>query len=153
MSPRFSSQIRFQAVAALSAAGCLAVFGCDHAAPTDTGSPSNVSLRSARARAAVVIRNNGCLLIDGAGDIVLADRDLSVLTRSTGNNTTLICKVKKVSNPSGHAVTYDADDNPFFPGLTCGTVRGSTLKWNETISASGNATLRCHFRGTVSDSV
>ena len=152
MSSRFILPIRFAASTVLSVAACLAVLGCDQAAPTDAGSPSDVSLRSARARAAIVIRNGGCALLDGAGNIVLADRDLTVLTRSAGNNTTLICKVKHVGNPSGRAVTYDADHNPFFPGLGCGTAGGTTLKWNETVSASGNATLRCHFRGTLPDS-
>jgi hypothetical protein len=143
----------FPAAAGFSIAGCLAVFGCDQAGPMDADSPSNVALRSASSRAALVIRNSGCALIDGSGQIVLADRDLSVLTQSAGSNTLLICRVKQVGNPSGRAVTYDAQHNPFFPGLTCGTPRGSTTRWTETVSGSGNATLRCHFRGAVSDSV
>jgi hypothetical protein len=153
MNPRIASRTSFPAAAVLSIAACLALFGCDQAGPTESASPSNVALRSASSRAALIIRNNGCAVIDGSGSIVLAARDFSVLTQSVGSNTNLICKVKRVANPTGHAVRYDAEHNPFFPGLTCGTRRGSTTKWSETVSASGNVTLRCHFRSTVSDSL
>jgi hypothetical protein len=127
--------------------GALATTACDQEGPTEPASrlPS-ISLRSASPRAAVIIRNGGCALFDGTGAIVVADRDLSILTQNTGQNTTLICKVKGVANPSGRAVKYDSEHNPFFPGLSCGTFAGVTTRWSETVSASGNATLHCHFK-------
>jgi hypothetical protein len=129
---------------ALVLAACaLALPGCDQGSPTTATAPADASLAAGGSpRAAIVIRNAGCGLIDGAGGFVFADRDVTIATQSTRQNTTLICKVKNVSNPTGHAVRYDSENT----GVECGTFRGSTTDWNETVSASGNATLRCHFR-------
>jgi hypothetical protein len=105
---------------------------------------------SASTRAAVIIRNSGCGLFDGDGAFVLADRDFIVATQSTRLNTTLICKVKNVANSTGGAVRYTSKNNPFGPGVGCGIFRLDafvvTTAWTETISASGNGTLRCHFK-------
>jgi hypothetical protein len=102
------------------------------------------------ARAAVVIRNGGCGLIDGNGDFTFADRDFIVATQSTRLNTMLTCKVKKVPNPAGRALKYTSQDNPFGPGAVCGIARPDffvvTTEWTESISASGNATLRCRAK-------
>jgi hypothetical protein len=119
--------------------------------PTAAISPSDASFRSKSARAAVVIRNSGCVLFNGDGELVFADRDIVIATQSTRRNTTLICKVKKVANSSGRAVRYDSGQNPFGPGTLCGILRPPgdfvlTATWSETVSASGNATIRCHFK-------
>jgi hypothetical protein len=108
------------------------------------------TLRSANPQATVVIRNGGCGLIDGNGDLIFADRDFIVATQSTRLNTMLTCKVKKVPNPAGRAVQYTSQDNPFGSGAVCGIFRLDffvvTTAWTESISASGNATLRCHAK-------
>jgi hypothetical protein len=124
----------------------LAVTGCDEASPTAVSSSLNASFKSESTHAAVVIRNAGCGLFDGTGEIVPADRDMMILTQSTHQNTTVICKVKNVSNPTHRAVKYDSEHNPLFPGLECGTFLGATTRWLETLTSSGNATLRCHFK-------
>jgi len=127
----------------------LILAGCDLGSPTSATSPADPSFRSANTRAAVVIRNGGCVLLDGDGAIVSADRDITISTQSTNQNTTLICMVKKVANSTRRAVHYDSENNPLFPGLECSTIRPDTLfttDWNETVSAAGNATLRCRFK-------
>jgi hypothetical protein len=118
--------------------------------PTAAISPAGTSFSSKSPRAAVVIRNSGCVLFNGDGELVLADRDISISTQSTRQNTTLICKVKNVATSTGRAVRYDSEDNPFGPGTACGILRLDgfvlTTAWSETVSASGNATIRCHFK-------
>jgi hypothetical protein len=42
----------------------------------------------------VIIRNNGCVLLDGDGEIISADRNIVISTQSTRRNATLICKAK-----------------------------------------------------------
>jgi hypothetical protein len=140
------------ALAVFLAASSLTLLGCDQGNPVAATSPAEASFSSGNPRAAVVIRNAGCGLFDGSGEIVFADRDISILTQSTRQNTTLICKVKNVANVTGRAVNYDSENNPLFSGLLCGTFRGPTTDWTETVSASGNATLRCHFKGAPADS-
>ena len=128
----------------------LILAGCDQGSPTSATSPADPSFRSANTRSAVVIRNSGCVLLDGDGAIASADRDIDISTQSTNQNTTLICKVKKVANSTGRALHYDSENNPIFPGLGCSVLRPDgfvfTTDWNETVSAAGNATLRCRFK-------
>jgi hypothetical protein len=125
--------------------------------PTATQGVSTVAeshppatFRSANAHAAVIIRNGACGLIDGNGEFVFTDHEIVIATKSTRLNTTLICKVKNVANSARRAVKYTSEANPLAPGAACGIARPDdfvvTTAWNETVSASGNATLRCHFR-------
>jgi hypothetical protein len=111
---------------------------------------SSASFQAISRRAAVVIRNNECRLFNGDGQLVLADRSIVIATQSTRLNTTFICKVKNVANSSGRAVRYDSDNNPFGPGVGCGILRPDqfviTTDWTESVSSSGNATIRCHFK-------
>jgi hypothetical protein len=59
----------------------------------------------------------------------------------------ITCKAKHVANSAHAAVRYDTDHNPLFPGLLCLVTDGLiTSDWRETMSASGNATIRCHFK-------
>ena len=107
-------------------------------------------LRSASPRRAVIIRNNGCGLFDGDGGFAFADRDFTLATQSSRLNTILVCKVKKVANSTGGTLRYDSEHNPFGSGVVCVLVRPEffivTAAWTETISASGNGTLRCRFK-------
>lgn len=96
--------------------------------------------------AAVVINDEGCGLLDGDGNVVLATSDHAVIT-SNGNGV-FVCKVHGVANSSGKAVHYDTNNNPFGPGLLCATPAGTTDNWTDTVSASGNATLSCHVNGS-----
>jgi hypothetical protein len=148
MAPHLHSPTASIAIAmtGLLVGSSLALTACDQPAPTGATSTSDLSFKSASTHSAVIIRNAGCALFDGGGEIVAADRDMTILTQSTHQNTTLICKVKKLTNPTGRAVKYDSEHNPLFPGLECGTFLGSTRNWLETLSSSGNATLRCHFK-------
>jgi hypothetical protein len=113
-------------------------------------SPLPEPLHSASANAAFIIRNQGCTVADGDGQFISADRDFVIATQSTGLNTTLICTVKHVANSAGRSVKYTTEDNPFGAGASCGLAREEdlfiTTDWTQTVSASGNATLRCHFK-------
>jgi hypothetical protein len=93
--------------------------------------------------AAVHIGPNGCGLLDGNGGIALVT-GTQVITNGGQN----IEKCSgSVPNDTGKAVNYDTNNNPISVGLLCGTSSGLTADWHETVSASGNATLTCHYSG------
>jgi hypothetical protein len=124
--------------------------GADRASPPPRS--AEVPPLLASRRAALVIRNQGCVLLDGDGNVVAADRDFTVVTSSTPRNARITCKARHVGNAAHVAVHYDTDRNPLFPGLLClvPTPAGGdpliTSDWRETVSASGNATIHCHFK-------
>jgi hypothetical protein len=134
--------------------GGVLALGCN-VAPTELADKQGIATVAAAksfdaltTQAAVIIRNEGsCALMDGDGEFVSADRWVTVATQSTGQNTTEICKVKNVANSTGRAVRYTGEDT----GISCRAFRPPdmfvvTTAWTETVSASGNATLRCHFK-------
>ena len=95
--------------------------------------------------AAVIIRDNVCGVLTGTGGVLLTTDTQIVITQSANGNALLRCRVKGVPNPTGQAITYDTNNNPFFPGLACGVAGSSTQDWHQTISASGVATLVCRL--------
>jgi hypothetical protein len=154
-----SSQLPTTALAMASLLGSTLLAACSEpagsTAPTESshyGTTIVSASSTSSPRRAVIIRNNGCVLLDGDGGIVEADRNIVILTHSTGRNATLICKVQGVVNSARRGVTYDSENNPLGPGTVCGIFRPQeganvfTTAWKETVSASGNATLRCHFK-------
>ena len=85
---------------------------------------------------ASIVKGFGCGVINGDGGFVFTpDGRISVVTSS--GHTTLICKAKGVANSSGKAVK--------FTGFPCGTFLGLTFDSQNTVSASGNITLRCRI--------
>lgn len=86
---------------------------------------------------AVVIKDSACMLLDGDGGVVAADGSISVTHK---NGWMFTCKAKDVPNASHHEVRYDSVST----GWPCMTDNGPTDDWQETVSASGNATLSCH---------
>ena len=90
---------------------------------------------------AIVINDKGCGMLDGDGGFVFADRDHAVITPSPNGNGMLSCKVKGVPNSTGKAVIWNFENRGSL--VQCGTPAGPTDNWQETISASGNATLTC----------
>lgn len=94
--------------------------------------------------AAIVIRLDGtCGLFDGDGGEVVDVDGLTVINSGTGSGGVITCKASGVANSTGKAVKYDAEHNPIGPGLQCATFTGFTDKWTETVSASGEAMIRC----------
>lgn len=89
---------------------------------------------------AVMIKDFGCGVLNGNGNVEFAEGRISVKTH--GGTTTLVCKAKGVLNDSGKAVVWNYDNT----GFMCGTAGGPTAYWQNTVSASGNATLVCHVR-------
>lgn len=89
---------------------------------------------------AVVIKDTGCAMLDANGNPgILASSDQSVITPH--GNGKMTCKATGVDNPSGKVVRLNFDNT----GIKCGTPAGLTEKWQEIISASGEATLQCHM--------
>lgn len=96
----------------------------------------------AHGNGAIVVTDHGCVFFDGDGGLVQAEKTHLVVTPSNHGTRVIKCSAKGVANSTGKAVHYDADNNPFGPGVvTC----GNSLNWWETVSASGNATLTCLF--------
>ena len=86
--------------------------------------------------AASIMKGFGCGVLDGNGfGVFTPDGRISVVTSS--GHTTLICKAQGVANPTGKAVT--------FRNFGCGTALGFTTNSQNTVSASGNVTLRCRI--------
>lgn len=110
---------------------------------------SNVSARaqSANSNGAVIINDQFCNLVaSDCRHLVLTSDSHEVLTRvDTSGNTMFKCKVKLGLPPPNGAVICDFENT----GLPCITSSGGTNEWQETISASGQATLTCHINGAT----
>lgn len=88
------------------------------------------------ANSAFITKGFGCGVINGdGGGVFTPDGRISVVTNS--GHTTLICKATGVANSTGRAVT--------FRNFGCGTFLGVTTNSQNTVSASGNVTLRCRI--------
>ena len=88
------------------------------------------------AMAAFINKDFGCGMFDGDGGFVVTfSKNHSVVTSS--GHTTLICKAKGQANSTGAAVVTR--------GFPCGTFLGLTFDSQNSVSASGNITLRCRI--------
>jgi hypothetical protein len=97
-------------------------------------------------RAVVMISEGYCLLLDGLGNFVSADRFQKVGTHS--GTAKYSCHAKVRPSTTGRAVHYDAYHNPVDPEESvCGIELPSglflTTQRKQTVSASGVATLVC----------
>ena len=110
---------------------------------------TGIAIQSVQAASAIHIEKDGCGMGDGDGNAAFFPdaKVRQVETQSAKNVITYICTAN-VPNNSGHAVKYDTQNNPVEPGLKCGSAFfvHETTDWQETISASGNAKLICHFK-------
>ena len=88
---------------------------------------------------AVVISDLSCGMLDGDGGFAVGD---GRTVTTNGGVTTIMCKAKKVPNSQQHSVYWGFDNT----GFTCGTELGETSDWKQHVSASGNATLACHYK-------
>lgn len=100
--------------------------------------------------ALVIYYPSGCALFDGDGNVVSSASYQVVVTWSETGIATMSCHAEGLANSTGQAVYYDAYNNPNGELTACITtaVPGkvySTYDVHETISASGNANLKCHF--------
>lgn len=85
---------------------------------------------------AFILKDFGCGMFDGDGGFVVTfSKNHSVATSS--GHTTLICKAKGQANSTGAAVVTR--------GFLCGTFLGLTFDSQNSVSASGNITLRCRI--------
>lgn len=102
----------------------------------------------AHAAPAVVINPaGGCGLFDGDGNFAFTNDTKVTATQSSNGNSKLTCKATVTPSAAGRAAHFDfastgalcGINNPFGPQVTD--------QWNETVSASGEATLTCHVTG------
>jgi len=97
---------------------------------------------SALAAAAVVIRDDGCMMVNQYGVVnVVADQNHRVGTFSRNCNSTVQCKATGVTNTTGKAIHHDFGTT----GGPCFTGFGYTTNWHQIISKSGVAHLVCHI--------
>ena len=98
---------------------------------------------------ALVVWPDRCRLFDGAGTQVESTDFKVVITWSETGIAHISCMGKGLANPTGKAVQYDSCNNPTGVCIPCTlTYQGveySTYNVHETISASGNANLKCRF--------
>lgn len=127
----------------------IGIFAAISLALTTAAISSIVSISPALAAPAIHIEKDGCGMGDGDGNVAFfPDATVrQVETQSANSNIVYICTAD-VPNNSGNAVKYDTQNNPVEPGLKCGSAFfvHETTDWQETISASGNAKLICHFK-------
>jgi hypothetical protein len=99
------------------------------------------------AAAALVITDFVCHVLDGTGTVVAGENSHGVSTNSRNNNATVRCQAQVAPPPDGGAVRFTIAD---FPGLECWAPEqfgpAATASWTNVVSASGQATLTCHFR-------
>jgi|GEM_PF-3539176 len=106
-------------------------------------------LPTAQAAPAVHELDVACgFILDGDGNpFEVPEPAREIRTQSQQGTETYICKVDDVPNSTGKAVKFTSEDNPFGEGLTCVDSQGrETTQWVEVVSASGKATLQCHFK-------
>jgi hypothetical protein len=100
-----------------------------------------VSGALADSNGAVIMRDTGCIVYDGNGFLTFVQDDQIVTNSQNGNET---CSGQVTPSSTGHAVVYNDKSN----GLgRCQTPGGGTVvadHWSETVSASGQMTLRTH---------
>ena len=107
-----------------------------------------LGVQHAYADPAVVINFDGdvCTMADSEFNFVFAERGKIVLTESRNGQFNVWCAAKGIANNAGRAVLYNFENTG---GLMCGWFIGGQLyltpRWQETLSASGNAKLVCHF--------
>lgn len=106
----------------------------------------------AQAGSANVARSQGCGLFDGNGLVVFPDQSNMQTTTTPSGNATFHCKADVTPANSGSAVEWDFNST----GAECGIPQPTvdpvtgwpqytmTKDWQETVSASGNATITCH---------
>jgi hypothetical protein len=118
------------------------------AQPSSGTAPVRAVLRSdaqVQTTRAVVIHHSSCALLDGSGGFVSSTESNKVGTPS--GVARYSCHAKRVPGATGRAIHYDSQNNPVEVDLVCGIELPSglflTTDWNETISATGNATLIC----------
>ena len=106
-------------------------------------------LPTVQAAPAILVLDVACgFILDGDGNpFEVPEPAREIRTQSQQGTETYICKVDDVPNSTGKAVKFTSEDNPFGEGLTCVDSQGrETTQWVEVVSASGKATLHCHFK-------
>jgi hypothetical protein len=101
-----------------------------------------VSAAEAAAEPAVVISDFGCNLFNGMGVLVFTNESHGVITSSNNDNSMMRCQAQVTPSPEGRAVRFNYDNT----GMLCMTQSGATDRWNNVVSASGQATLTCHYK-------
>lgn len=100
----------------------------------------------AQAAPATATRLDGCGLFDGNQSVVWPAEAKITATQSPNDNAMVQCSADVTPANSGRAVQFDYNST----GASCGVLdsKGAvqmTQHWEETVSASGNATMTCHY--------
>ncbi|KAH7114606.1 hypothetical protein EDB81DRAFT_298292 [Dactylonectria macrodidyma] len=98
------------------------------------------NLASAQPNPAIHIDESSCGMLNGNGGFTFGDRFSVVITHSGNGNA--VCQGDVTPPSDGTAKKFNFENT----GFLCNTVNGVTDKWQETISASGKATLICHTK-------
>lgn len=99
----------------------------------------------AQADPAVVVKEGFCGLKDGNGSFALTDDVHTTSTMSQNGNAKLSCKATVDPSASGKAVKYGQDNGDGFCGILTASGFVTATDWQETVSASGEAMLTCHY--------
>lgn len=98
------------------------------------------SQETAKADAAVVVKDIGCGLLDGDGNFAFTSESHAVSTNS--GNSKITCKADVApSTTQKSAVKWNFANT----GLLCSTAFGVTEDWEEVVTPSGKASIVCHI--------
>jgi len=92
--------------------------------------------------AAMVIKEGGCIVLNGNGDLEAADSTRTHTVVTSSGVTKLTCKGTVTPADDGRAAVLTFDDVP----ILCGTVSGTTDDWRNVVSAKGKVTLQCFIK-------
>lgn len=97
-------------------------------------------------RAVVVDPAGFCGLFDGDGGLFVTEDTRVVGSHSANGNSKLTCKANDVPNSTGAAVTWDFATTGAYCVIPSPHGALITDQWHITVSASGVATLQCHYK-------
>jgi glucose dehydrogenase len=99
-----------------------------------------VGVRTGASEQAIQAKGSMCGVMDGDGSFHLSTSSQTVT--NSGGVSMHRCSARNVPNSTGRVVRWNYDNT----GMMCWTADGPTPDWQETVSASGQATLICHHR-------
>jgi hypothetical protein len=103
---------------------------------------ATIQVQAAAPQPAVIISDVSCNLFDGTGALTFTTDTHGVVTNSSNDNRMMRCQADVAPPPDGRAVQFSQATHP---GVVCNAVGRLTDNWRNTVSASGKATLQCHF--------
>lgn len=113
----------------------------------DWAGPSAALERDVFPEATITAPAGGCLAVGIDGSTVMGDAR-AIVDQGDGGRVTVTCRASGVMNGTGAAVHLESASMPWMPCLVMNGWLPHLWDWEESITADGEATLRCWYPGT-----